>query len=101
MEIDAQRDEDALVVVVRDHGGGIRPRADIERESLRMGLPLIAALSNSFEISGGPGQGTVVTMRLAALAERLRAEAVPATRGRPARRCRCPPEGLSARCSRG
>ena len=64
MEVDARRDEDALVVVVRDHGGGIRPRADIERESLRMGLPLIAALSNSFEISGGPGQGTVVTMRL-------------------------------------
>ena len=64
MEIDASRDRESLVLVVRDHGSGIRPRADIERQSLHMGLPLIAALSDSFEIGGGPGRGTVVTMRL-------------------------------------
>lgn len=65
LEVDAWRDRDALVVVVRDHGAGIRPRADIHRQSLRMGLPLIAALSSSFEIGGAPGRGTVVTMRVA------------------------------------
>jgi len=64
MEIDAVREEDALLIVVRDHGSGIRPKVDVERESLRMGLPLIAALSSSFEISGGDGLGTVVTMRM-------------------------------------
>jgi len=64
MEIDASRDDDSLVVTVRDHGDGIRPRADIERQSLRMGLPLIGALADSFQIGGGPGRGTVVTMRM-------------------------------------
>jgi serine/threonine-protein kinase RsbW len=64
MEIEARRVEEALEVVVRDRGTGIRPRADTDRQSLRMGLPLIAALSSSFEISGGPNQGTEVTMCL-------------------------------------
>src|SRR5262245_34161554 len=78
MEVDATRDEGALVVVVRDHGSGIRPRADIERQSLRMGLPLIAALSNGFEISGGPDRGTVVTMRLLLSANGSKPEAASA-----------------------
>lgn len=65
MEVEAYREDEALVVVVRDHGAGIRPRPDSARDSLRMGLPLIAALSMSFELSGAPGRGTVVTMRMA------------------------------------
>jgi serine/threonine-protein kinase RsbW len=65
LEVDAYRDDGALVIVVRDRGAGIRPRPNASRESLRMGLPLIAALSTSFEISGGPGRGTEVTMRMA------------------------------------
>jgi serine/threonine-protein kinase RsbW len=52
------------VVAVRDYGNGVRPLVDPRRESLRLGLPLIAALSSSFEISGAPGQGTEVTMRV-------------------------------------
>jgi serine/threonine-protein kinase RsbW len=65
LEVDAYQDEDALVVVVRDRGAGIRPRPDAHRESLRMGLPLIAALSSSFALTGGLGRGTEVTMRMA------------------------------------
>ncbi len=65
LEVDAIRDAQELVVVVRDRGAGIRPRPDANRQSLRMGLPLIAALSTSFEIGGGPGRGTEVTMRMA------------------------------------
>jgi serine/threonine-protein kinase RsbW len=64
LEVNATPEEDALVVSVRDEGTGIRPRADVERASLRLGLPLIAALSSSFEIRGGLGQGTEVTVRL-------------------------------------
>jgi serine/threonine-protein kinase RsbW len=64
LEVDAHRDEDLLVVVVRDQGAGIRPRPESRRQSLKMGLPLIAALSSSFEIRGGPGRGTQVTMRV-------------------------------------
>ncbi len=64
LEVDAWREGRFLVVTVRDFGEGIRPLADVERRSLRLGLPLIAALTESFEVSGGPGHGTEVTMRL-------------------------------------
>jgi serine/threonine-protein kinase RsbW len=64
LEVDAWPDERCLVIAVRDFGEGIRPLADVENRSLRLGLPLIAALTHSFEISGGPGHGTVVTMRV-------------------------------------
>jgi serine/threonine-protein kinase RsbW len=62
LEVDARREARGLVIVVRDQGAGIRPRPESRRQSLKMGLPLIAALSSSFEIRGGPGRGTEVTM---------------------------------------
>ena len=62
LEVDAWSDDGCLVVRVRDYGAGIRPLADVERTSLRLGLPLIAALTRSFEISGAPGGGTAVRM---------------------------------------
>jgi anti-sigma regulatory factor (Ser/Thr protein kinase) len=62
--VDARPDGDGLTVVVRDEGTGIRPQADIEQPSLRLGLSLIAALSSSFAISGGLDRGTEVSMRL-------------------------------------
>lgn len=64
LEVEAGPDDHVLTVVVSDSGGGIRPRADVERSSLRLGLSLIAALSSSFEISGGLDRGTRITMRL-------------------------------------
>ncbi len=64
LEVEARPDEGGLTVVVRDYGGGIRPRADIDRPSLKLGLPLIAALSHSFEIAGGIDRGTRISMRL-------------------------------------
>lgn len=64
LQVHAWRNGECLVVAVRDFGDGIRPLADIENRSLRLGLPLIAALTESFEISGGPGHGTEVTMRV-------------------------------------
>jgi anti-sigma regulatory factor (Ser/Thr protein kinase) len=60
----AEPDEDGLTVIVRDSGRGIRPKADIEHSSLRLGLSLIAALSSSFSFSGGLDRGTEVEMRL-------------------------------------
>ena len=62
--VEARLEGGDLEVVVRDFGGGIRPRADVERSSLRLGLSLIAALSSSFEISGGLDRGTRIVMRL-------------------------------------
>lgn len=62
--VEAIPDKDGLTVTVRDEGAGIKPQADAERDSLRLGLSLIAALSGSFSISGGLNQGTKVTMRV-------------------------------------
>jgi len=64
LSVEAKPDGDGLTVVVRDRGGGIKPQADSERDSLRLGLSLIAALSSSFSISGGLDRGTEVTMRV-------------------------------------
>jgi anti-sigma regulatory factor (Ser/Thr protein kinase) len=64
LDVEARPDEDGLTVTVRDEGVGFRPRADIDRDSLRLGLSLIAALSGSFSISGGLDRGTEITMRL-------------------------------------
>jgi serine/threonine-protein kinase RsbW len=65
LTVEAKPDGDGLTVVVRDEGMGIRPQAaDGERDSLRLGLSLIAALSGSFSISGGLDKGTEITMRL-------------------------------------
>jgi anti-sigma regulatory factor (Ser/Thr protein kinase) len=64
LEVRAWRDGRRLAVRVRDFGRGIRPRVDPDRPSLRLGLPLIAALSESFELAATPSGGTEVTMRI-------------------------------------
>ena len=64
LEVDMSSDEHALTIRVRDHGTGIQPHAGPSRNvpALGLGLPLIAALSDSFELRGSSGQGTEVRM---------------------------------------
>jgi serine/threonine-protein kinase RsbW len=65
IEVAAVPRTDDLEITVRDRGSGIQPRpVDPNDDSLRIGLPLIAALSDGFEITGGPDGGTEVKMRL-------------------------------------
>lgn len=64
LNVEASPDADGLTVVVRDEGVGIKPQAASDRNSLRLGLSLIAALSGSFSISGGLDRGTEITMRV-------------------------------------
>jgi anti-sigma regulatory factor (Ser/Thr protein kinase) len=64
LEVEAARELDGLTVAIRDYGMGIRPRPDVDRPSLRIGLTLIAALSKSFEIKGGVDRGTEIRMHL-------------------------------------
>jgi serine/threonine-protein kinase RsbW len=64
LELEATQELGGLTVSVRDFGMGIRPRPDVERPSLRIGLTLIAALSKSFEIKGGVDRGTEIRMHL-------------------------------------
>lgn len=53
-----------LTVCVRDFGGGIRPLADFEGKGGGLGLTLIAALTESFEIRHGQDGGTELRMRV-------------------------------------
>jgi serine/threonine-protein kinase RsbW len=61
--VTAEPGEGELEIQIADEGQGFRPRASEGDASLGLGLPLIAALSDSFEISGGAGQGSRTTIR--------------------------------------
>jgi len=63
LHVSAEPHQDELEVTVADEGHGFRPRANEDETSLGLGLPLIAALSDGFEISGGAGHGSRTTMR--------------------------------------
>ena len=66
LEVDILADETGLTIVVRDHGSGIQPRpARNEPPALGLGLPLIAALSDAFELRGSAAGGTEVRMTFA------------------------------------
>jgi anti-sigma regulatory factor (Ser/Thr protein kinase) len=64
LEVDMRADDVGLTIQVRDHGSGIQPQAHRTRDvpALGLGLPLIAALSDAFELSGSAGHGTEVRM---------------------------------------
>lgn len=66
MEVLASRSDGELEIAVRDFGHGFRPRPQLAtgEQSLRLGLPLIAAFADSFELHGNPGGGTEVRLRL-------------------------------------
>jgi anti-sigma regulatory factor (Ser/Thr protein kinase) len=64
LEVDMLADETGLTIRVRDYGTGIQPHPRPSRDvpALGLGLPLIAALSDAFELHGSAGQGTEVRM---------------------------------------
>ena len=63
LEVEMLADKAALTIVVRDTGTGIQPRpARRDAPALGLGLPLIAALSDAFELRGGADTGTEVRM---------------------------------------
>ena len=69
LEVEMLADENGLTIVVRDHGAGIQPRpARSEPPALGLGLPLIAALSDAFELKGSrrPGHRGAHDLRLRA-----------------------------------
>ena len=70
LDVDMLAGAGGLTIVVRDSGGGIQPHAvAAEPRALGLGLPLIAALSDSFELKGGAGGGTEVVMTFAYVRE--------------------------------
>jgi anti-sigma regulatory factor (Ser/Thr protein kinase) len=80
LEVEMLAAEEGLTIVVRDHGAGIQPRpARSGAPALGLGLPLIAALSDAFELRGSAGAGTEVRMTFAYARERDPADANPVT----------------------
>jgi serine/threonine-protein kinase RsbW len=61
MDIHLHTSPRELIVSVRDHGGGMAPRAD--SPGLGVGLPLMASLAASMELLSPAGGGTEVRMR--------------------------------------
>jgi anti-sigma regulatory factor (Ser/Thr protein kinase) len=82
LEVEMLTGEDGLTIVVRDQGTGIQPRpAEAGTPALGLGLPLIAALSDAFELRGSAGAGTEVRMTFAYSRERDPADSNPVTGG--------------------
>jgi serine/threonine-protein kinase RsbW len=69
IELEARRQDTALIVIVRDFGCGMAPRLD--SPGLGLGLPLIAASASSVQIDTPPEGGrTEVSMEFALLEHR-------------------------------
>jgi serine/threonine-protein kinase RsbW len=65
LEVEMTRDTEWVRVVVRDRGAGIRPQAKTMHASLKLGLLLIGAISNSFQLRSVRDRGTELSMDLA------------------------------------
>jgi anti-sigma regulatory factor (Ser/Thr protein kinase) len=63
MDLEVSTQDHHLAVVVRDHGRGMTPRAD--SPGLGVGLPLIASLAETLELTNGADGGTEVRMTFA------------------------------------
>src|SRR5215203_7419766 len=80
LEVEMLAADEGLTIVVRDHGSGIHPRPSHHQPpALGLGLPLIAALSDSFELKGSAGEGTEVRMTFAYARDADPARANPVT----------------------
>jgi serine/threonine-protein kinase RsbW len=64
LEVELSSVDSEVDVVVRDHGGGMRPRLATGRPSLRLGLGLIGALASSFQLTSVRERGTEVRIRM-------------------------------------
>ena len=55
--------DDGVMISIWDDGGGMQPRAD--SPGVGLGLPLVAALTERFEIESRPGGGTRLSLYFA------------------------------------
>jgi serine/threonine-protein kinase RsbW len=62
LDVSAVADNGHLEVTIADSGRGFHPRPSAEEPSLGIGLPLIASLSDAFEVKGRAGDGTAITV---------------------------------------
>jgi anti-sigma regulatory factor (Ser/Thr protein kinase) len=69
IEVELVPASDAVVAVVRDFGGGLRPSAALRDNGLGLGLSLIGALSNFFQLTSILGRGTEIRIQIPLRAE--------------------------------
>jgi anti-sigma regulatory factor (Ser/Thr protein kinase) len=67
MDLEVTTQDAHLAVIVRDHGRGMTPRAD--SPGLGVGLPLIASLAETLELTNTTDGGTEVRMTFATSAD--------------------------------
>ena len=60
VEVELVPIDQGMTVIVRDWGTGLCPRPEVDIPSLRLGLPLIGALSSCFRLSSKLDVGTVL-----------------------------------------
>jgi len=60
VELEANRVDDGLCLYIRDDGGGVTPSVDTP--GLGLGLPLMATLSERFEVRSRRGGGTEIVL---------------------------------------
>jgi serine/threonine-protein kinase RsbW len=97
LEVEVYIDDGRLEVVVRDHGGGIRPRPAADDQVKGIGLSVIQALTDRTEFRGAIGEGTEVRMEFRTpAARRPRSGANGATATAPAGGPGAPGEPLAA-----
>jgi stage II sporulation protein AB (anti-sigma F factor) len=65
-EVEVRSGDGSLTVFVRDRGCGICPQPEADVPSLKMGLPLIGALSDRFRLTSELGRGTELEVRMRA-----------------------------------
>lgn len=64
MEVEMEKDDGDLKVVVRDSGTGIRPPTGARPSSLRLGFILIGSLADYLQLRTGKGRGTELLLKV-------------------------------------
>jgi len=65
MEVELEKDDGELKVVVRDRGTGIRPPTGARPDSLRLGFILIGSLADCLQLRTERGRGTELLLTVA------------------------------------
>jgi anti-sigma regulatory factor (Ser/Thr protein kinase) len=64
LEVELLHGDAALTVFVRDQGEGICPRPDSDVPTMKLGLPLIGAISSRLRLTSERGRGTELEVEI-------------------------------------
>jgi len=64
MEVEMEKDDGDLRVIIRDSGTGIRPPTGARPSSMRLGFILMGSLANYLQLRTGKGLGTELLLKV-------------------------------------